>query len=246
MISSPGYDLNGRVAVVTGAGSGIGRALAVALAGHGVHVLLVGRNTAKLDAARSEAIASGGQASVCPCDLGSDSDIDALAAAVTAEHGQVDILAHSAGAIALGAVEATSVEDFDLQYRVNVRAPFLLTQRLLPMLRQAHGQVVFVNSSVGVRTKENVGAYAASKHALKALADTLRMEVNASGVRVLSVFPGNTATDMQRAIQAQAGRAFDPALMLQPADVASAVIGALRMPASAEITDIHVRPMRKA
>ena len=107
----------------------------------------------------------------------------------------------SAGTISLGAIESTPIDDFVKQYGINVRAPYLLTQALLPLVKLSQGEIVFINSSAGIHTKEQIGAYAASKHALRAIADTLRMEVNAFGVRVLSVYPGNTATAMQDAIQ---------------------------------------------
>jgi NADP-dependent 3-hydroxy acid dehydrogenase YdfG len=157
------------------------------------------------------------------------------------------MLVHSAGTIALGPIASAPIADFDHQFRVNVRAPYLLTQALLPLIEQVTGQIVFVSSSVAVRTKENVGAYAATKHALRAIADTLRMEVNAKGIRVLSVYPGNTATAMQEQIrQWTQQRTVDPSQLLQPEDVAAVIVDALTLPRTAEVTDIHVRPMRKA
>src|SRR5205814_5706068 len=110
-----------------------------------------------------------------------------------------------AGVIATAALADVPIADFDRQYRVNVRAPLLLTQALLPLIVRARGHIVFVNSSVGRSIKPNVGAYAASKHALRALADTLRAEINPRGVRVLTVFPGNTATAMQAQLSREAG-----------------------------------------
>ncbi len=199
MDSHHARDLKGQVAVVTGASSGIGRALARTLAQHGAHVCLVGRDAARLAAVGNEVQGYSGQSSAHSCDLGNDDELYHLAARILLRHQRIDILIHSAGVISLAPIESTSVEDFDLHYRINVRAPFLLTKLLMSAIRSARGQIAFINSSVGVRVKESVGAYAASKHALKALADTLRMEVNSTGVRVLSVFPGNTATDMQRA-----------------------------------------------
>jgi short-subunit dehydrogenase len=137
------------------------------------------------------------------------------------------------------------VEDFDQQYRINVRAPYVLTQALLPMLRSRPGQIVFINSSVGLRAKANVGQYAATKHALKAIADSLRDEVNKEGIRVLSVFLGRTATPMQAAIHEMEGRAYHAERLMQSDDVAAMVINALNLPRSAEVTDISIRPLRK-
>jgi NADP-dependent 3-hydroxy acid dehydrogenase YdfG len=145
----------------------------------------------------------------------------------------------------MGPVEAAPVAALDAQLGVNLRAPYLLTQLLLPALVAAAGDVVFVNSSAGRAARGGVAAYAASKHALRALADGLRDEVNARGVRVLSVYPGRTATAGQAAIFAEEGRAYTPDLLLQPDDVAAAVAGALALPRTAEVTEIMIRPMRK-
>jgi NAD(P)-dependent dehydrogenase (short-subunit alcohol dehydrogenase family) len=246
MSGTTSAELRNQVAVVTGAGSGIGRSIAHALAKHGAIVFLVGRRKQLLDGVCSELSASGYEVHPYACDLTNDAEIIELRDHVVATRGRVDLLVHSAGTITLGAIAHTPVSSLDEQFRVNVRAPFLLTQTLLPLIEIGPGQIAFINSSVGVRTKENVGAYAASKHALRAIADTLRMEVNPLGIRVVSVYPGNTATPMQSAIQLQTDQRLDPSCLLQPEDIAGALIGALTMPRTAEVTDIHIRPMRKA
>jgi len=126
-----------------------------------------------------------------------------------------------------------------------VRGPYLLTQCLLPLLRRRPGQVVFINSSAGLTARANVGQYAATKHALKAVADSLRDEVNRDGVRVLSVFPGRTATPTQEALHRLEGRPYRPERLLQPADVAAVVVHALGLPRTAEVTEIKIRPLVK-
>jgi NADP-dependent 3-hydroxy acid dehydrogenase YdfG len=103
-----------------------------------------------------------------------------------------------------------------------------------------------MNSSVGVQARRGVGQYAATKHALRAVADSLREEINDRGVRVLSVFLGRTASRMQEAIHQKEGRPYRPETLLQPSDVASMVIAALTLPRTAEVTDIHIRPMSKS
>ena len=113
------------------------------------------------------------------------------------------------------------------------------------MLKARQGQIVFINSSVGLGAKANVGQYAATKHALKAIADSLREEVNGDGVRVLSVFVGRTATRMQEAIHGMEGRAYRPERLMRPEDVATVVINVLSLPRSAEVTDIVMRPLAK-
>ena len=234
------------VAVVTGASSGIGRAIARALAERGATLCLVGRRSDTLEAVRREMTAAGPSPEVYVCDLAQARDISELRDRLVSVHGRVDILVHSAGTISLGTIESAPIADFDQQFQINVRAPYLLTQTLLPLVKAVQGQIVFINSSVGLRTKEQAGAYAASKYALRAIADTLRMEVNAFGVRVLSVYPGNTATAMQDAIQNHTGKRLENQYLLQPDDIASAVIHALLLPRTAEVTDIQIRPFRKA
>ena len=168
-----------------------------------------------------------------------------MAARVREVAGGVDILVHSIGLFRAGPIASSPVADLDDQYRVNLRVPYLLTQALLPALIGRQGQVVFVNSSAGAHpARGNWGAYAATKHALRALADSLRDEVNRRGVRVLTVFPGRTATAMQEEVHRFEDRPYDPERFLQPEDVAAPIVQALSLPRTAELTDLHIRPMR--
>lgn len=237
--------LSDRVAVVTGASSGIGRAIALALAGEGATVCLVGRRAAALEDVAGQVRTAGGHAWTYRVDLTNDAEVASLAAGLARDVGGVDVLVHAAGVIAFGPVEQAAVEEFDRQYRTNVRAPYLLTQALLPMLRARGGQVVFVNSSAGLGGRAGSGQYAATKHALRALADSLRDEVNEAGVRVLSVFLGRTATPMQEAVHRAEGRVFRLERLIRPEDAASIVISTLNQPHSVEVTEIILRPMRK-
>jgi NADP-dependent 3-hydroxy acid dehydrogenase YdfG len=122
----------------------------------------------------------------------------------------------------------------------------LLTQSLLPFLIAARGQVVFINSSAGLSVNTaDLGQYSATKHALRAITDSLRVEVNPKGIRVMSLFLGRTATPMQEAMTRWESREYRPELLLQPEDVASAVVHCLSLPRTAEVTDISMRPMLK-
>ncbi len=242
----PPLSLKDQIAVVTGGGSGIGKAIALGLASQGATVCLVGRDAGKIQAARDQLAATNPRVESYVCDLGRDQDILDLHVRIARAHNRVDILVHCAGTISFGSIESASIDQFDHQYRINARAVALLTQVLLPLVKKAEGQIVFVNSTAGLRAKEDVGAYAASKYALRAIADTLRMEINADGVRVMSVYPGNTATTMQEAIQDYTGHRIAPEYLLQPEDVASMVLSALQLPRTAEVTDIQIRPFRKA
>jgi NADP-dependent 3-hydroxy acid dehydrogenase YdfG len=114
---------------------------------------------------------------------------------------------------------------------------------MLPLLKRSTGQVVFVNSTAGLVARARVGQYAATKHALKALADALREEVNADGVRVLSVFLGRTASSMQQYVHEAEGRRYAPDRLVQPDDVAAMIVHALCLPRTAEVTEMRIRPL---
>lgn len=234
--------LAGKSALVTGASSGIGRAIALELSVQGADLYLVGRDRQRLEGVAAEAAA---EAIVHPADLTDDDEVERLARAVEKGPGGVDVLVYSHGRFSVGPAESAPVTQLDALYQTNVRCAYLLTQKLLPTLEGRQGQVVFVNSSIIAGARAGVGQYAASKFALKALADSLRDEVNPRGIRVLSVYPGRTATPMQAAIFEAEGRRYEPERLLQPEDVAQIVISALLLPRTAEVTDIHVRPMNK-
>jgi short-subunit dehydrogenase len=236
----------GQVAVVTGASSGIGKTLALALAQHGASLCLVSRSHERLESVAKNARARGREAKTYAADLSRDDDVRELAADVQHDFGAIDIVVHSAGVIARGEIATAPVQDFDRQYRINVRAPYLLTQALLPLLKARRGQVVFINSSTGLKATAGVGQYAATKHALRAIADSLREEVNPAELRVLSVFLGRTASPMQAEVHRMEGKAYHPELLMQPEDVAWIVLNALSAPRTAEVTDLHVRPLKKA
>lgn len=236
--------LAGQVAVVTGASSGIGAAIARALAAQGAQLCLVGRHSDTLQSL-ADSLAGNTRPRCYRADLCEDGDVAALAAGLLHNHAGVDVLVHAAGTFEAGTLAPPQPAQLDTQYRTNVRAPLLLTQALQGSLRARQGQIVFVNSSAGLVARAQNGGYAATKHALKALADSLREELNPDGVRVLSVYPGRTATPMQARVHAAEGRAYRPELLMQPQDVASVVVHALTLPRTAEVTDIMMRPLLK-
>ncbi len=234
----------GKTAVVTGASSGIGRAIALALASKGATLALAGRDTEKLNSIKEEA-RTATEIFLYRADLNSEDDIKDLKKSLEKDHKRIDLLIHSAGRFSMGRFRSAPVSEMDAMYRINVRAPYLLTQALLPMLAASGGQVVFMNSSAGLTARENAGQYAATKHALKAVADSLRTEVNRDGIRVISVYPGRTATPMQEAVHRAEGKEYRPHLLMQPEDIAILLMNALSLPRTAEVTDIHMRPLTK-
>ena len=238
--------LKDQIAVITGASSGIGRSITLGLAEEGVKLCLLGRKLDTLEEVAEVARKTAPQVLCYQIDLTRDRDIGSLPDFIRRDFVCIDMLIHSAAVISLGPIESAAVDDFDWQYQINVRAPYALTQALLPMLKSRRGQIVFINSSAGLNAGAKVGQYSATKHALKAIADSLRQEVNAEGLRVLSVYPGRTATPMQAALFKTEGREYRPELLMQPEDVAAVIVNALTLPRSAEVTDINVRPLIKS
>ena len=234
------------MAIVTGASSGIGRGIALAFAREGASLCLLGRNKERLQATAQTASSSSPKVSIYQADFASEQELSCLTHQLEQELEQVDVLVHAAGDIVYGDMSSLTIDDFDRQYKINLRGPYLLTQKLLPRLKARQGQVVFINSSLGVNVSASVGQYAATKHALKALADSFRNEVNTDGVRVLSIFAGRTATAMQETIHRLENKAYNAQLLLQPEDIASIVVNALTLPRTAEVTDIHIRPLVKS
>ena len=230
-----------QVAVVTGASSGIGRAIALSLAAHGATVCLVGRRVQEL-----QLIAAPNSMMLLPyqADLAREEDRNGLVSRLRADFQHIDVIVHSAAAYARGRIASASGNDLEVQFRTNVLAPYALTQGLLPALSAHRGQVVFINSSAGLEAPEGVSQYAATKHALRAIADSLRKEVNVEGIRVLSVYLGRTATPLQAAVHAMEKRPYRPENLMQADDVAAVVLNALGLPWTAEVTEIMMRSFK--
>ena len=198
-------ELAGRVIAVSGASSGLGRAVALACARCQASVVLIGRSTPKLEAVHAEIVAAGApEASIAPLDLerALAPDYAGLAAALLERYGRLDGLLHSAGILGtLTPIEHYDVPTWCRVLHVNLTAAFVLTQVLLPALkRSADASVVFTASTVGRRGRAYWGAYAVSKFALEGLAQVLADELEGiSRVRVNTLNPGRARTAMRRA-----------------------------------------------
>ena len=231
--------LNDAVALVAGASGGIGRAIAFDLLGAGAEVFMLGRSMARL----VEPPPPENTRAKCHfivADLTENGAVGRIAADISLR-GRLDVLVLSSG-IYERSHEPTV---FARQIAANLVGPYALIQQFLPFLIEAQGQVVFINSTQGLKAAAGIGQYAATKHAMKAVADSLRDEVNGNGVRVTSVFLGRTATELQRAIFAAEGRPYPPERLIQPADVAGLVLFLLQLPRTSEVTDVVLRPMLK-
>jgi NAD(P)-dependent dehydrogenase (short-subunit alcohol dehydrogenase family) len=232
-------NLAGRVAVITGAREGIGRAVAQALGSHGATVYAASRSAARLE------LAGIPELQAFEADFTDDSSVEAWIERLSVAPGGLDFLIHSAGSYINAPVDQARIEDFDSQYRVNVRSPYRITQALLPRLKASRGQIVFVNSSACQGGREGLSQYAATKAALRAMADCLRQELNSFGIRVLSIYPGRTATPLQERLHRDQGLPWQPSRLAQPQDIADAIVQSLLLPETAEITDVFIRSMAK-
>lgn len=225
--------------LITGAGSGIGAAVARRLHKRGDDLLLFAR-----DAGRAKEIGSAfpGARTL----VGDLANPDRLSWALSQQSlpDRLDSLLHIAGVVDLGPIGDLTPKTWHHQLNVNLVAPAELTRLLLPQLRVSHGQVIFVNSGAGLSAHAGWGAYAASKHGLKALADALRDEERPNGLRVTSVYPGRTASPMQAKVHQQEGKEYDVSRWIDPESVATTILAALDLPRDARIDDVTVRPGR--
>ncbi|HUB45655.1 MAG TPA: SDR family NAD(P)-dependent oxidoreductase [Acetobacteraceae bacterium] len=224
--------------LVAGASGDIGYAVTKALHEAGAQVFMLGRQRDNL--ARRTLPETGAKPVLLAADLTSPSDIERVQAELQ-QHQPLHAIVMSSGVY----TRSADVGIFRMQMENNVIGPYALLRRVVPCLVEGEGDVVFINSSQALRASANVGQYAATKHAMRAIADSLREEVNELGVRVTSIYLGRTAGETQREIAAIEERPYRPEYLIQPADVGNLVRYVLQSPRTAEITDISMRPTRK-
>ncbi|MGI5166442.1 SDR family oxidoreductase [Spirillospora sp. CA-253888] len=241
--------------LITGATGGIGAAVAGLLRERGHDLILTGRSADRLktlgDALTGGAHARTQEFSISPntavaaavhtltLDLNEPRRLEAALAEADLPD-RLDGVIHSAGVVHLGPVAETEADEWLDHLNTNLVSAAELTRILLPALRAARGHVVFVNSTAGLRANPNWSAYAASKFGLRALADALRDEE--PDLRVTTVYPGRTATEMQRKVRAQEGHEYRAEDFADAATVARVLVGALETPRDAVVSDVSVRP----
>jgi NADP-dependent 3-hydroxy acid dehydrogenase YdfG len=219
-----------RTALITGASRGIGAAIATAMAP--THALLLAGRPSPALSATAERL----DATTLPLDL---TDTDAMPTA-TAAVGELDVLVHNAGVSFPGRVAESTVDEWRTTFDINVLGAVALTLALLPALRRAHGQVVFINSGAGRNASLGMASYSASKFALRAFADSLRE--SEPTLRVTTVYPGRTDTDMQRELVAAEGGEYEPGRLLKPDTVAEVVARAVATPPDGHVHEVVIRP----
>ncbi len=230
--------LTGSVALVTGSGKGIGKAIAVQLAAEGATVVLNARTGSDLQAVQTKIRQAGGSAVVMRADITDDSAVQGLFDQIDREFGRLDILINNAGKGAFAPVRDLSVSDFDGMWELNMRALFQCTKLALPRMEKAgKGAIVNVASLAGRNAFIGGAGYAATKWALIGFSRCLMLEVREKNIRVVTVCPGSVDTGFSGGHEP--GKA---AKILAPEDVAEAVMAALLMPTRALISEIDIRP----
>jgi NAD(P)-dependent dehydrogenase (short-subunit alcohol dehydrogenase family) len=231
--------LAGQVAVVTGAGRGIGRAVASAFAREGALVILAARSTRELASIQREIEAAGGRALAVPTDVRQEPAVAALVTRALGEGGRLDCLVTAAGLAAFGPVADAKTEDWDQLMAVNLRGAFLCCRAVLPaMTAQGRGTIINIGSVVTSRTLPGSGAYTAAKYGLLGFSRVLAEEVRAHGVRVGVLSAGATDTPLWDAMP----QPPDRALMLKPELIAEAALLMAALPPGATLEELTLLP----
>jgi 3-oxoacyl-[acyl-carrier protein] reductase len=231
---APERMLDGKVAIVTGASRGIGRAIALALAGRGVKVALAARTAEALEEVKAEVEAQSGEAEAFVADLRREADIAALVRDAAERFGKLDIVVNNAGLVKRVKLADMTTADWDEVMAVNARGPFLLCREAVPHLRRHEvSWIVNIASALALKGYVDEGAYTASKHALLGMSKVLAQEVQADGIRVHVVYPGGVNTDMRRIP--------DGAVLIQPEAIADTVVYLLTLRGNCIVDDIQVR-----
>ena len=233
--TNAGPDLNGKVALVTGGGRGIGRAIALALAARGAHAFIAARSEDQLEEVAREAR---DRATPVPADVASEEDVLRLFSRIREEKGRLDILINNAGIGAFGPVAEFDVGELDRVLAVNLRGTFLCCREALRIMApRRSGYIINIASVVGFKGYPDQGAYTASKHGIVGLTKTLAIEAQEYGIRVSVLSPGGVDTEL-------IGRArpdLDRSTLLKPQDIARTVLFLLGLPERAAIDEIYIR-----
>ena len=233
-----------RSAVVTGAGSGVGQAVALALVKQGWRVAIVGRRAETLKDTVERAGADKDKLLVCPCDIGKCADVAQLGKEVLSKLGVVEVLVNAAGTNApKRALEVLSLEDYHAMMDTNLNGAYFVTQAFLPGMRaQKSGTIVHVVSDAGKQASPKAGpAYVMSKFGLAGLTQSINAEERGNGVRACAVFPGDIDTPLLDK-RPSPPSAEARTRMLRPEDVADCVLLAINLPSHAVVEELIIRP----
>ncbi|MBM4091388.1 MAG: SDR family oxidoreductase [Planctomycetes bacterium] len=232
------HGIGGQVALVTGAGRGIGRAICTALGQAGAVVVAVARTTEQIEAVASEIVGAGGQAVAIRADVAVESDVCSLFDQLQERFGRLDVLINNAGLGRFGPVEQFAIADFDHVVAVNLRGVFLCCQQAVRMMiPQGSGYIINISSVVGFKGYPLQSAYTAAKHGVMGLTKSLAAELHGHRIRVSAVLPGGVDTDMASAARPD----LDPTDLMQPEDVAQTVMYLLSLSDRAAVDQVYIR-----
>jgi short-subunit dehydrogenase len=232
-------DIKGKVAVVTGAGRGIGRAIAVELARNGARVVVAARNVTELEETAQKA----GSASVIPTDVRKKDEVRRLLEDTTLRIGPIDILVNAAGIGVAGPVVDFSDSDYDAIFDTNLKSIFLASRLVLPsMMERRTGHIINIASIAGKVGSANLAVYCASKFGVVGFTQALAEEVRQHGIRVSLICPGSTDTSFLGS-SSKSSKSRDR--MLSPSDIAHAVMTIVTQEANSFISEVIIRPTMK-
>lgn len=239
--------LSGKVAVVTGASSGIGAAVAVALAREGCHVALAARRADALESVKRRLTVREGKVIIRPTDVTDRKQVEALITAANDELGPVDILVSVAGVMYFTMMKNVQVEEWERTVDVNCKGLLHCLSSTVPsMLSRGSGHIVAISSDAGRKVFPGLGVYSASKFFVEATLQSLRLETAGTGLRVTSVQPGNVATDLlgMSTDQEALKKYGEPsgAQVLEPEDVANSIVYALKQPQHVAVNEVLIEP----
>lgn len=231
-------DLTDQVAIVTGAGRGIGKVISLELARCGAHVVLAARTEAEIQTLAEEIKSAGGKASAIATDVSDQQSVCRLFEKVQADFGRLDVLVNNAGIGIFGPVLEFSVEDFDKIMAVNLRGTFLCCREAMKLMTPTgRGYIINISSVLGIKGYADQGAYTASKHGVMGLTKSLSVEAQPSGVRISAILPGGVDTEMV----AQSRPDLDRSILIQPTDIANSVLYLLSLSEHCAIDQIYIR-----
>jgi len=234
-------EIKDRVVVVTGAGRGAGRVIALEFARRGARVALVARTDSQLQEVVREIQALNGEALAVPADVTNEAEVARMAGQILSVFGTVDILVNNAGIMHRGAVETTSLQDWNRIQAVNVTGPFLCSRAFIePMRKQGRGYIINISSGAGKQGYANIAAYSASKFAIIGFSESLAAELMEWGIKVSTLIPGSIDTSFAgwKPGERQGVK------LLQPEDIAQAIVALVSQSERAWTQEMNLWPFK--
>ena len=240
--------LKQKVAIITGASSGIGEATAIALAAAGAKVAIIARRSERLETLTQRIQQNGGEALPITADVANEAQVQDMVSATKDKWGRVDILVNNAGVMLLGSIYQANTEDWRRMFDVNVLGLMYATHAILPLMKaQGEGHIVNISSVAGRVANAGTGVYNATKWAVGAFSESLRKEVHKDKIRVTIIEPGLVATELPQHItnpeaKERAKAFYESVRSLDSEDIAAAIVYAVTQPPHVNVNEILIRP----